>query len=190
MFVSMLEAGQTLVKRPEQWAVPLSVNGVPNLHRVSDNLYRSAQPTAEGMMKLKKMGIRTIVNLRSFHSDRDIIEDTGLDYEQVRMQAWNADEEDIILFLQIIADPEKGPFLVHCQHGADRTGTAVAVYRVAVQGWTKEEAVTEMTEGGFGFHEIWGNLIKWINRLDIEAIKNKAGIRSETGQTAATEGSL
>ncbi len=181
VFVSMLEAGQAPAKRPEHWAVPMSVNGVPNLHRVSDNLYRSAQPTAEGMLKLKEMGVRTIVNLRSFHSDRDIIENTGLAYEQIRMKAWNADEKDIIIFLQIITSPEEGPFLVHCQHGADRTGTAIAVYRVAVQGWTKEEAVMEMTEGGFGFHRIWGNLIRWINRLDIDAIKNKAGIRRTGG---------
>ncbi len=47
---------------------------------------------------------------------------------------------------------------------------------VAVQGWTKEKALKEMVEGGFGFHGIWGNLIQWINKLDIGKIREKAGI--------------
>jgi hypothetical protein len=41
----------------------------------------------------------------------------------------------------------------------------------------KEEALKEMMERGFGFHGIWENLIRWINGLDIEGIKKKAGIR-------------
>jgi hypothetical protein len=52
-----------------------------------------------------------------------------------------------------------------------------ALYRVAVQGWSKEEALKEMSQGGFGFHGIWGNLIQWINALDVERIKKRAGIQ-------------
>lgn len=51
-----------------------------------------------------------------------------------------------------------------------------AVYRVAVEGWTTEEALREMTEGGFGFHEIWSNLLSWIKELDLDKIKRGAGI--------------
>ena len=54
-----------------EWARPVSLSGVPNLHKVSDDLYRGAQPTAEGVENLRKMGIKTIVNLRRLHSDRD-----------------------------------------------------------------------------------------------------------------------
>jgi len=67
--------------RPAHWAQPVALKGVPNLHKVSDGLHRSAQPTAEGMKNLKGMGIETIVSLRSFHSDRDEIGYTGLAYE-------------------------------------------------------------------------------------------------------------
>ena len=162
--------------RPEKWAQPIRMEGVPNLHKVTDNLYRSAQPTAEGMGNLKKMGVETIVNLRSFHTDRDEIGNTGLAYEHIYMKAWHPEEEEIVRFLQIVTHPEKGPVLVHCQHGADRTGTMCAVYRIAIQGWTREEAVKEMTEGGFGFHEAWVNLVPWIHKLDIGRIKRKAGI--------------
>ena len=71
-----------LVPRPESWAQPIEMEGVPNLYKLSDDLYRSAQPSAEGMANLEEMGIKTIINLRSFNSDRDEIEGTDLGYEQ------------------------------------------------------------------------------------------------------------
>ena len=165
--------------RPTHWARPIQLEGVPNLHRVSDTLYRSAQPSAEGMGNLKAMGIKTIVNLRSFHSDRDQIKGTGLAYEHIYMKAWHPEEEDVVRFLQIVINPKRTPVLVHCWHGADRTGAMCAIYRIAVQGWSKEEALKEMTEGGFGFHEIWEDLIWWIDALDLEGIKKRAGMKPE-----------
>jgi len=51
-----------------------------------------------------------------------------------------------------------------------------AVCRIAVQGWSKEEALKEMTQGGYGFHKIWINLEPWISRLDIEEIRKRAGL--------------
>ena len=164
------------VKRPSNWAESLTMDGVPNLHKVSETLYRSAQPTAEGMANLKARGIKTIINLRSFNSDRKEIGNTGLGYEHIYMKAWHPEIKEAVMFLQTVTDPEHTPVLVHCQHGADRTGTMCAIYRVAVQGWTKKEALREMREGGFGFHEIWINLPKWFEKLDIDAIKKQAGM--------------
>ena len=163
-------------ERPEKWAQPIRRKGVPNLHKVSDHLYRSAQPTAEVMRNLKKMGMETIVSLRSFHTDREKIGNTGLAYEHIYMKAWHPEEEEIVRFLQIVTNTKRSPVLVHCQHGADRTGTMCAIYRMAVQGWTQEEALKEMAEGGFGFHEAWVNLEPWIDKLDIDKIKRQAGI--------------
>jgi protein tyrosine phosphatase (PTP) superfamily phosphohydrolase (DUF442 family) len=170
-------AETSATNRPAHWATPIQIKGAPNLHKVSDTLYRSAQPSAEGIKTLKAMGIETVVDLRSFHSDRDEIEDTGLAYEQIYMKAWHPEEEDAVRFLQIVTNPKRSPVIVHCQHGADRTGTMCVLYRVAVQGWSKEEALKEMTDGGFGFHGIWENLIQWIDGMDIDRIKRKAGIR-------------
>ncbi|MCJ7665031.1 MAG: dual specificity protein phosphatase family protein [Desulfobacterales bacterium] len=162
--------------RPGYWATPLQRKGLPNLHQVTPTLYRGAQPTAVGMRQLKAMGVKTVLNLRSFNSDRDELRDTGLAYEHIAMKAWHPEREDIIRFLQITTDQNRTPVFVHCQHGADRTGLMCAVYRVAVGGWTKEEAIREMTQGGFGHHVIWSNLTKFIEDLDIDAIKKEAGI--------------
>ena len=73
--------GVDAAPRPEKWAVPMTRAGVPNLHKVSDKLYRSAQPTAEGMTNLVALGIKTVVNLRDNHSDSDEI---GALHPQVR----------------------------------------------------------------------------------------------------------
>ena len=164
--------------RPAHWATPLQRKGLPNLHQVTPTLYRGAQPTAVGMRQLKAMGIKTVLNLRSFNSDREELGDTGLAYEHICMKAWHPEQEDIIRFLQITTDKSRQPIFVHCQHGADRTGLMCAVYRVAVCGWTKEEAIREMTQGGFGHHTIWTNLVKFIRDLDIDAIKKEAGFEA------------
>lgn len=176
----MCASACTAAERPEKWAQAVEAKGVPNLFRVSDSLYRSAQPTAEGMRSLKQLGVATIVNLRSFHSDRNEIGDTGLAYEHIYMKAWHPERKEAVRFLQIATDPKRTPVLVHCQHGADGTGTMVAIYRVAVQGWTKEEAIREMTEGGYGFHQVWTNLPSWIRDVDIDSVAEEAGLKANT----------
>lgn len=169
-------AEEVETNRPASWAKPVRLQGVPNLYQVSDTLYRSAQPTAKGMQNLKANRIKTVVNLRSFHSDRDEIGTTDLGYEHIHMKAWHPEREDVVRFLKIAMNTNQTPVLVHCQYGADRTGTMCALYRVVVQGWTKEEAVREMTDGGYGFHEVWENLPEWIEGLDIESIRKEVGI--------------
>ena len=106
----------------------------------------------------------------------------GLAYEHIYMKTWHPEEEDTVRFLQIVTNPKRIPVLVHCGHGADRTGIMCAIYRVAVQNWKKEEALREMTLGGFGFHKIWENLPSWFENLDIESIKKKSGIETNIEQ--------
>lgn len=163
--------------RPAAWATKIDRPGLPNLHKVSDGLYRGAQPTAEGIKELEKMGVKTIVCLRSEKSDRDIMGGSNLVLEEMPMNAWNVKEEYVVRFLTIAADQNRQPVFVHCQHGADRTGTMCAAYRVVIDGWTKRQAIDEMTKGGFNFHSIWVNLPKFIENMNVEAIKAKVEIK-------------
>ena len=117
-----------------------------------------------------------MVNLRALHSDRDEIGKLPLGYEHISAKAWHAEDEDVIRFLKIVTNPEKQPIFVHCQHGADRTGTMTAVYRIVIQGWSKDNAIAEMTQGDFGFHTIWQNLVRYIRELDVEKIRAGAGL--------------
>ena len=159
-----------------KWAEPVQLPGLPNLHKVSDELYRGAQPAAEGMKELEKLGVKTVVNLRFLTSDHTELEGTSLIYEHINMVSFYPVTENVVHFLKIVTDPNRTPVFVHCQHGADRTGTMCAVYRVAVQGWSKDEAIEEMTKGGFGHHPIWKNLPQFIRELDIDQVKRAAGL--------------
>ena len=160
--------------RPPRWAQPIAgLEGLPNFHKVSDPLYRGAQPEDEGFAELKRLGIKTVVNLRSLHSDRSECEKAGLDYVKITAQAWEAEEDEVVDFLKILADRARHPVFVHCQHGADRTGMMVAIYRIAMQDWSKEEAIREMRSGGFGYHSIWKGLIEYVDALDVDALKKQ-----------------
>lgn len=163
-------------ERPKDWAVAVEIDGLPNLNKVSHDLYRSAQPSAMGMRNARRIGIRTVLNLRVFHSDADELAGTGLMGERISFKTWHPETEDMVKFLRIVTDPAKTPVLLHCQHGSDRTGTMSAVYRIVVQGWSKDDAVREMQAGGYGFHAIWQNLPPWIERLDVAALRRAAGL--------------
>jgi len=154
-------------------AKKIDLPGCGNLYKVSDTLYRGEQPTAEGFKELEKLGIRTVVNLRSLHSDRDELEGTKLGYEHIRMEAWDPEPEEVKAFLEIVTDPGKQPVFVHCMHGADRTGTMAAVYRIVIENWDKEKAIDEMRNGPFGFHEVWTGLPEFLEELDIEGLQKE-----------------
>ncbi|MBM4037597.1 MAG: protein tyrosine phosphatase [Planctomycetes bacterium] len=163
-------------ERPASWATRVRRPGLPNLHRVTDALYRGAQPTPEGFRELKKMGVKSVINLRSHHSDDDELGDTGLAYEEIPMSARHAEADDAVRFLRLVTDKARTPVFVHCKAGADRTGAMCALYRIVVQGWTKDAAIREMTRGGFGHHPIYRNLPKFIEGLDVEALRKQAGL--------------
>ena len=166
---------------PRAWGEKLDRPGLPNLHRVSLMLYRGARPQAAGFEQLKALGVRTDVNLELFEHEladeqheTDLAAKAGLGYVHIRSAAWDADDENVVAFLKVMGDPLRLPVFVHCQHGADRTGLMVAMYRIVVEGWSKQEAIAEMTKGGTGWHEAWGNIVRYIERADIESIKKQA----------------
>ena len=166
--------------RPAEWASPLNdIRGLPNLFQVSDELYRGGRPEDEGFVELKRLGLKTVVNLQTFHSDRQECDEAGLRYFHIAAQAWEGEDEEVIEFLKVVSDPANQPVFVHCLHGADRTGVMSAAYRIVVQGWSKEEAIREMTEGGFGFHGIWQNLIEYVEDMNVERIRELSGISSD-----------
>jgi protein tyrosine/serine phosphatase len=171
--------------RPANWAVKLERPGLPNCYQVTTHLYRGAQPSARGMAELKAMGVKTVVNLRSLHSDADDLAGTGLKQGRLHMKPWHAEDEDIICFLKLATNTNNLPVFVHCQRGADRTGMACAMYRIAVCGWTKEAAIQEMKEGGFGFNPAWKNIVRYIEQADIAKIKRQAGLASHTAAVEA-----
>ena len=162
--------------RPANWAQKVEVAGVKNCYQVTTNLYRGAQPTTEGMARLKALGIRTVINLRAFHSDQDEVAGTGLKSVRFETKPWHAEEEDVVGFLKVVTDTNNLPVFVHCQRGADRTGMMCAMYRIVVCGWTKPKAIEEMKSGGFDFNPAWRDLVSFIEKANVADIKRRASL--------------
>ena len=88
------------------------------------------------------------------------------------MDASNIKDDEVIEALKIMRKAKK-PILIHCKHGADRTGVMCAMYRIIEQGWSKQEALDELLNGGYGFHTVFKNIPEYIKNVDIEKIKSK-----------------
>ena len=157
--------------RPAQWAVPLEIKGLPNLHQVTPMLYRSAQPDATSGEALQNLGIKTVLSFRKRDKDKPLHNTPGVTFKRYPLYTWDIEEEDILAVLRILNDPVNQPILVHCTHGADRTGLMMASYRMIVQNWSKETAIAEMKQGEYGYHVIWKNIERRIRKMDIEKMR-------------------
>lgn len=168
----VLYCGSALAERPPEWAQPITLSGAPNLHRIAPGVFRSAQPSALGMRELEKIGIRTVVSLRNNHDDSGMLKSTRLRLVAVPIDTWDIRDEHVVTTLRVLKRTEDGPFLIHCQHGADRTGLMSAMYRIVIQGWDKKRAIEELTQGGYGYHAVWKNIPHYIDNVDVDKIRS------------------
>ena len=128
---------------------------IENFAKVADGVYRGAQPDAAGFRALADMGVKTVINLRAKHDDREAA--FGHDFELVAIPisaGLSLDpptDDDVGAFFKVVLDPARRPVFFHCAEGKDRTGTMCALYRMEVDGWTPEKAHEEMV--AFGWHD-------------------------------------
>lgn len=151
------------------------VPGVINFAKLSEALWRGAQPTAEGFRQLEKMGLRTVVSFRHDHDDLELLKGTRLKYLRIPSRAYHPEEADIVTFLKVMEEPANWPVYIHCAQGRDRTGYNAAAYRMVYQGWSPDDAIREMNT--FRFNKIWVGNPGFLKKLQPEALRMK--LRSE-----------
>jgi len=161
---ALLVAASASAAEPRRPARRLSdARGVAYAAEVAPGIYRGGQPTAEGIAWLKAKGVKTVLNLRHYHGDTEqqMVESVGLRYERIPLTSWRGPlPEQVARFLAIVRDPALRPVYVHCEHGVDRTGAMMAVYRMEDEGWSNADAYAEMES--FGANFIWRDLRNWV----------------------------
>jgi tyrosine-protein phosphatase SIW14 len=160
---------------------------LPNFHQVNSHLYRGAQPKAGGLLRLKEIGVKTIVNLRAKDeqtgAENEEARSLGLRYYNVSLPEFSAPKDkDVQLVLDIINTTENQPVFVHCRHGEDRTGTIIACYRVSHDGWTAAAAKKEAEQRGMSWTQVGMKryIDKFYRQRQKTATVNRAGVLRET----------
>jgi protein tyrosine/serine phosphatase len=133
----------------------LSIAGVPNAGKVSEHLYRGAQPRDAGVQELKKIGITIIVDLRGEDpviraAEKKQAESLGMRFVSIPVGGWSPPTNDqVAQFLGLFGDNLKEKVFLHCHYGEDRTGVFVATYRIAHDRWPADQTINEMLAFGF-----------------------------------------
>lgn len=157
------------------WATTISPTA--NFYQVDSHLYRSEQLKTSELVLLKQQHIDTIINLRYFDRDEDQerFSQQGIKLLNFPLKTWAIKPKQLAQILhQIKLEQQQGKnVLVHCYHGADRTGITIAMYRIIRQGWSIEQAKTEMEQGGYGYHAIWKNIDKLLTTQKVAEVETE-----------------
>ncbi|WP_299559085.1 sulfur transferase domain-containing protein [Enterovirga sp.] len=144
------------IDRAHAWANMLFVDhGVfrvlyPNLGRVSEELWRSSQPSPGQIARLARAGLRTIVNVRggrehgSWPLEREACERHGVALVDVVLRSREPPSPEAIGRVAVTVQQIAYPALVHCKSGADRAGLFAALYLILRKGATVAEARSQL----------------------------------------------
>ncbi len=141
------------------YAARLKLAGLPRFGKINDSLYRGAQPYAEGLQQLKKLGVTTIIDLRGEDSgkiewERKQAEALSIRFVHLPVSGWSTPSDaQMAKFFSVFHDNSNQKVFVHCRFGEDRTGVFIASYRIAYDHWSADQALNEML--AFGFNRIW-----------------------------------
>lgn len=149
-----------------------------NFHQVNGTLYRSNQPDAGELEYLYTVkGIRSVLNLRENNSDKGKVEAVNRKWKnaitlyEIPLDTGKITEADLYKILTVIRDAPK-PLLIHCWHGSDRTGCAVAASRIVFENWSVEDAIAELMKPEYGHHKrIYTNIPELLRKADWKKIK-------------------
>ena len=124
-----------------------ATGSLANFGRVNGSLYRGAQPDEAGLAQLQRLGVATVINLRMADDVRPDEAASarihGMVYHQVPLHGFSAPTSAEVEQLLALIESSPAPVFIHCEYGADRTGTIVACYRIRHDGWTPAHALAE-----------------------------------------------
>lgn len=154
-------------------ALPLNLKAadlekeIPNFHQVTSNIYRGGRPSVSGLKELQQLGIKTIIDLennkKAVQTEKENLSGTPVQFVSVPFASLRTPKDaDVQKVLELLNDPRNYPVYIHCQHGQDRTGLLIGLYKVFDMNWSPADAYHEMRE--LGFHPILFPLNRYFER--------------------------
>ena len=144
-----------------------------NAHWLGPDLVRTNQPSPRQLAYWKAQGIRTVINLRGardeayYALEKEACERLGLTLIDAPLDSRDPPETDRIHRARRLFTTIEYPVLIHCKHGQNRTGLIAAMYRIVYQGWSRQQAIDEMREGGFGGRERFEDAERYLQQVDL-----------------------
>lgn len=162
------DSGKELIVRSSEHLYNLP--GLGNVGKVAPGIYRGEQPGAAGYVTLKRLGVKTVIDLRTSESEKTQVEAAGMKAIAVPIEMTRKGlKEKVDQVVALMTDPINQPVYVHCRHGQDRTGIVVAAYRMTQDNWSLKDAEAEMQS--FGFNDVWVNFKKFIRSYKAPDVK-------------------
>ncbi|HEY9715651.1 MAG TPA: dual specificity protein phosphatase family protein [Chroococcales cyanobacterium] len=165
---------------PTSNKVPTELPGLLNFHVVHEYLFRGGEPDSKSLHDLKEKGVSTLIDLRGTgkvtKEESAEAKELGMKYINLPMDSHAPTKQQVDTFLKTVEEAKagkSGPVYVHCQHGSDRTGCLVGVWRVTHDDWDYDKTYTEMRKYFFGpkYTELSGTVKQYAE----EHTKKKSG---------------
>jgi protein tyrosine/serine phosphatase len=151
-------------------------SALTNFHEVDPGaVLRGARPTPEGVAALAKAGVHTLIDLQggdlesvslrkvvgfaeagekpeNIDAEQKEVESHGMRFVHLPLNSLHrltpGEVSEVMAALRTLHDPTSQPVYLHCEHGHDRTGLVMALYRVRYDHWTPKAAYAEMVALG------------------------------------------
>lgn len=132
-------------RRAARWHFYLSDHGIlrglwTNQEQIAPGVWRSNQPSRARLRRLRRLGIRTILNLRgadrfSFYLfEKEMCAELGIELIDLKIYARSLVPRERFMELFGIFDRIEKPFVLHCKSGADRAGLVSALWLLDQEG--------------------------------------------------------
>jgi protein tyrosine/serine phosphatase len=136
---------------------PRATAPIERFAKVTPFLYRGARPTQEGIAMLRKLGVKTILNIdneaKPIAIEKGWAQALGIQYVSIPLSGFLAPTDaQMDGVFKVIHDPSNYPIFLHCKHGEDRTGLVVGLFRYNDEHWSAQAAYDEML--AYGFHKV------------------------------------
>jgi uncharacterized protein (TIGR01244 family) len=125
------------------------IAGANNFHRLDADFASGGLTTADAFAAIKRLGFKTVVNLRApseqgadIEGEGEVVRKAGMRYVSLPFASAKPDDDAVAKFLELARNPWNLPLYVHCV-SAQRANTFWLIKRVLVDRWPTEKALAE-----------------------------------------------